>query len=108
MVKVESVRASKAPADPTSLHKKMMQLISSLWVTRAIGTFARVGLADTMESGAESPAAIAAAHKFDPSRVYRLLRALSTVGIVVEDAKGHFTLTPLGRLLSSNAPHSMR
>ena len=107
-MKVESVRASKAPTDPASLHKKMMQLMSSLWVTRAIGTFARLGLADAMENGAETPKAVAAGHGLDPARVYRLLRALSTVGIVTEDALGQFTLTPLGRLLGSKSPHSMR
>jgi hypothetical protein len=108
MVKVESVRASKAAADPASLHKKMMQLLSSLWVTRAVGTFARLGFADAMENGAETPAALATKHGFDAGRVYRLLRALSTVGIVTENAQGHFLLTPLGRLLGSSAPHSMR
>jgi hypothetical protein len=108
MVKVESVRTSTAPADPASLHKKMMQLLSSLWVTRAVGTFARLGLADAMENGADQPAAIAATHGLDAGRVYRLLRALSTVGIVTENAQGHFLLTPLGRLLGSRSPHSMR
>ncbi len=107
-MKVESVRASTAPADPASLHKKMMQLLSSLWVTRAVGTFARLGLADAMENGAEQPAAIAATHGLDPGRIYRLLRALSTVGIVTEKAQGGFTLTPLGHLLGSRSPHSMR
>lgn len=108
MVKVESVRPPKAAADPASLHKKMMMLLSSLWVTRAIGTFARLGFADVMESGVEEPAAIAAKHGLDAARVYRLLRALSTVGIVAENAQGRFTLTPLGRLLGSQSPHSMR
>src|SRR6185295_17159085 len=41
-------------------------------------------------------------------RVYRLLRALSTCGIVTESAGGKFALTPLGRMLTSNAPNSMR
>jgi hypothetical protein len=52
-LKVESVKPPKTSADPGSLHKKMMQLLSSLWVTHAIGTFARLGLADAMEAGAE-------------------------------------------------------
>jgi hypothetical protein len=107
-VKVESVKPSKAPADPGSLHKKMMQLLSSLWVTHAIGTFARQGLADAMEAGADSAEALAAPRGFSADRVYRLLRALSTVGIVTEGADRRFALTPLGRLLTSNSPHSMR
>lgn len=107
-MKVENVRAATAPAEPASLHKKMMQLMSSLWVTRAIGTFARLGLADTIENGDDQAAGIAAAHGLDAKRVYRLLRALSTIGIVSENADGGFALTPLGRLLGSHSPHSMR
>ncbi|MEX2035953.1 MAG: hypothetical protein WEA28_12240, partial [Xanthobacteraceae bacterium] len=77
-MKVESVQPPKASADPGSLHKKMMQLLSSLWVTHAIGTFARLGLADAMESGADTAHAIAAPRGLSADRVYRLLRALST------------------------------
>ena len=103
MVKVESVKPPKAPADPASLHKKMMQLLSSLWVTHAIGSFARLGLADAMEAGADDAKTIAAPRGLNVDRVYRLLRALSTVGIVAESAGGRFALTSLGRLLTSNA-----
>jgi ubiquinone/menaquinone biosynthesis C-methylase UbiE len=102
-------KSGKAPdVAPALLHKKMLQLLSSLWVTRAVGTFARLGLADVMEDGVEDHAAIAAARGLVPDRVYRLLRALSTVGIVSETARGRFALTPLGRLLSSHAPNNTR
>ncbi|HYY36129.1 MAG TPA: methyltransferase [Xanthobacteraceae bacterium] len=95
-------------ASPALLHKKMLQLLSSLWVTRALGTFARLGLADVMEDGLEDHAAIAAARGLAPDRVYRLLRALSTLGVVTEPARGRFRLTPLGRLLSSHSPNNTR
>src|SRR6478752_5551329 len=108
MLKVESVKPPKAAADPASLHKKMMQLLSSLWVTHAIGSFARLGLADAMEAGGDNAEALAKARGLIPDRVYRLLRALSTCGIVTESAGGRFALTPLGRMLTSNAPNSMR
>lgn len=104
----ESVRPPKAPADPASLHKKMMQLLSSLWVTHAVGTFARLGFADAIENGDDSADAIAKLRGLSTDRVYRLLRALSTAGIVTELSGGRFALTPLGGLLTSNAPHSMR
>jgi ubiquinone/menaquinone biosynthesis C-methylase UbiE len=105
---VNSRRDKASEAIPAQLHKKMLQLLSSLWVTRAVGSFARLGLADVMEEGVEDHAAIAAARGLVPDRVYRLLRALSTVGIVTEPARGRFTLTPLGRLLSSHAPNNTR
>src|SRR5262249_33065340 len=92
---VDSKRDKASDVNPALLHKKMLQLLSSLWVTRAVGTFARLGLADVMEDGVEDHAAIAAARGLAPDRVYRLLRALSTLGIVAESTRGRFVLTPL-------------
>ena len=105
---MDSKRDKASDVNPALLHKKMLQLLSSLWVTRAVGTFARVGLADVMEDGVEDYAAIAAARGLIPDRVYRLLRALSTLGIVAEPIRGRFVLTPLGRLLSSHSPNNTR
>jgi hypothetical protein len=90
-----------------ALHKRMLQLLSALWTTHAIGAFARLELADAIEDGADDPAAIAQLRNLNPDRVNRLLRALSTVGIVHETSRGHFALTPLGGLLSSRSPQSM-
>lgn len=97
-----------AATDSAVLHKKMLQLLSGLWVTHAIGTFARLGLADAIENGADEPAVIASEGHLNPDRVHRLLRALSTVGIVTETTPGRFGLTQLGALLTSHSPHSMR
>jgi ubiquinone/menaquinone biosynthesis C-methylase UbiE len=105
---VDGKSARDSEVNPALLHKKMLQLLSSLWVTRAVGSFARLGLADVMEDGTRDHAAIAAARGLAPDRVYRLLRALSTVGIVVEASRGQFVLTPLGRLLSSHTPNNTR
>jgi hypothetical protein len=77
-------------------------------VTQAIGSFARMGLADAMEQGADDAASIAAPRGLNVDRVYRLLRALSTVGIVTEGVGGKFALTPLGKMLTTNAPNSMK
>jgi hypothetical protein len=104
----KSAKDSASPASQAQLHKKMLQLLSSLWVTRAVGTFARLGLADVMADGTEDHAAIASARGLVPDRVYRLLRALSTVGVVSERERGHFVLTPLGSLLGADTSGSMR
>jgi hypothetical protein len=104
----DSKSGKASDVSPALLHKKMLQLLSSLWVTRAVGSFARLGLADVMEAGAADHAAIAAARGLAADRVYRLLRALSTVGIVTETARGHFALTPLGRLLGAHSPNNTR
>ena len=82
-----------------SLHKKMMQLLSSLWVTHAIGTFARLGLADAMEAGADNARRSPRRAVSSRSRLSAAARALD-LGIVTEAAGGHFALTPLGRMLT--------
>jgi len=107
-VNKEADRSRTAGASPEALHKRMMQLLSGLWVTHAVGTFARLGLADAIADGTETAAAIAAVRGLNADRVYRLLRALSTVGIVTEPTPGSFALTPLGNMLGARAPHSMR
>jgi hypothetical protein len=107
-VNIRTNKAVAAAPDTAALHKKMLQLLSALWVTHAIGAFARLELADAIADGADDPASIAQRRNLNPERVNRLLRALSTVGIVSETVPGHFSLTPLGGLLGSRAPQSMR
>jgi hypothetical protein len=97
-----------AAADAAALHKKMLQLLSAYWVTHAIGAFARLNLADAIEDGADDPDALARLRNLNPDRVNRLLRALSTVGIVTETVPGRFALTSLGSLLGSRSPQSMQ
>jgi hypothetical protein len=106
---VEHRARSPVPAaDPAALHKRMMQLLSSLWLTRALGTFVRLGIADALESGTDCYRAIARERGLIADRLFRLLRALSTAGIVRETEPGRFALTPLGRLLGSRSSTSMR
>src|SRR5450631_1822925 len=81
-VNIRPDEAVAANTDTAILHKKMLQLLSALWVTHAIGAFARLNLADAIEDGAGDPAAIAQLRNLNADRVNRLLRALSTVGIV--------------------------
>ncbi len=50
---LQALKLKLSNVNPALLHKKMLQLLSSLWVTRAVGTFARLGLADVMEDGVE-------------------------------------------------------
>jgi hypothetical protein len=107
-VNIRTDRADSKVSDPAIVHKKMLQLLSALWVAQAIGTFARLDLAQTLAAGAEVPAEIAAARGLNADRLNRLLRALSTVGIVTEIVPGRFALTPLGEVLGSGATNSMR
>ncbi len=86
----------------------MRQLTMGANVSQAISVFARFGVADALASGprdAEEIAELVGAH--GPA-LYRLLRALGDVGIVAELENRRFALTPLGEVLRSDVPGSLR
>jgi SAM-dependent methyltransferase len=74
----------------------------------AIRVFASLALADAMAAGNATPAAIADAAGCEPGPVERLLRALAEAEVVDEPEPGRFTLTPIGELLTTAHPMSMR
>ena len=104
-------KSGKVPPDvaPALLHKKMLQLLSSLWVTRAVGTFARLGLADVMEEGVEDHAAIAAARGLVPgSGLSAAARALDRRHRQRRPRADASRSRRSARLLSAHAPNNTR
>jgi hypothetical protein len=93
-----------SPSPAARLH----QLIMGFRTTQMIHVAARLGLADRLTTGPRTAAELAVAVGAAPQPLYRLLRALASLGIFVETAEGSFALTPLGRLLQRDAPGSLR
>jgi hypothetical protein len=69
---------------------------------------ATLGLADHLQAGPKDTAELAEATGTHAPSLYRLLRALASVGLIVEDEDKRFRLTPLGATLQSNVPGSLR
>lgn len=84
----------------------MLQLLASHYLVQAVGTMARLGLADHLAQGPRTAEELARATAAHAPSVYRLLRTLSAAGVVAEDAQRRFALTPLGATLRSG-PGSM-
>lgn len=96
------------PGNEVSASEAMLQMISGFWVSQAIYAAAQLGIADYLQEQpktVEELATITATHA--PS-LYRLLRALASVGIFAEDANHRFCLTPLATTLQTDAPGSLR
>lgn len=74
--------------------------------SRALCAAARLGVADALGDCERSLDELAAACSAHPASLYRLLRALASVGVVAERAPGRFVLTPLGRPLRKDAADS--
>jgi hypothetical protein len=86
----------------------LRQLIMGFRITQLIYVAAKLGLADRMEHGPQMPQQLAHAVGAEPQAIYRLLRALASLGLFVETAEGAFALTSLAQLLRTNVAGSLR
>jgi hypothetical protein len=90
------------------LPAQMAQLITGAWASQAVSAAATLGVADELARGPHRAEAIADAIGTDADALHRLLRALSTIGLVRELDDREFALTELGELLRTDAPNSLR
>jgi hypothetical protein len=74
-----------------------------LYAGTALGVFDRVA-----PDRATDASAIAAQISADPAMLYRLLRALASIGLLAEDSSRAFRLTEEGSFLSTDHPQSLR
>ena len=73
----------------------MLQLISGFWISRGIYITAKLGLADLVKDGPKTAAELAAASETHAPSLFRVLRALASVGIFAQDEQDRFGDTPL-------------
>lgn len=85
----------------------LRRLINGFQVTQAIHVATVLGLADLLAGGPRSSDDLAAATKTHPDALYRLLRALASIGVFREEDGRQFALTDLGAGLRSDAPDSL-
>lgn len=97
-----------AAADGISARAAMLRLIAGFRISRIIHVAASLGLADLLREGPADSAALAAATSTHASSLYRLMRALASIGVLSEDEQHRFSLTPLGDSLRSDVPDSLR
>lgn len=85
----------------------LWRMVNAYQVSQAIHVAASLGIADHLKDGSRSVDELAAATGSHAPSLYRLLRALASVGIFAE-AEGRFDLTPLAEYLRSDVPGSVR
>jgi len=86
----------------------MTQMIFGKWVAMALSVAAKLRIADSLATGPKSIADLAAETETHAPSLYRVLRALASVGVFAEDADARFRQTPLSAVLRSDVPGSMR
>ncbi len=105
MMSDETTSATEpSPAD----LQRLQQLWHGFRVSQALYVAASLGLADLLADGPMSADALAATTGANADALYRVLRALASIGVFAETAERHFTLTPMARLLQEDHPYSVR
>ena len=84
------------------------QMITGYWTSQAIYAAAKFAIADLLTEGSKSVDELANATGTEPDLLYRLLRALASVGIFAEEDGRRFSLTPLAEPLRSDVAGSQR
>src|SRR6516162_7607483 len=91
-----------------SPHQQLDQMITGYWISQAIYAAAKFAIADHLKDGPKTVGELAGATSTNPDALYRLLRALASVGIFAEGESRHFSLTPLAEPLRSDVAGSKR
>ena len=95
------------PPPPPSADAAMIQIITGFWVSRAVCTAARLGIADLVKDGPKAAEELARSTGSNPDSLYRMMRALASVGVFAELPGRRFATTPVAATLEER-PGSMR
>lgn len=86
----------------------MRKMMDGFGVSQAIFVAARLKIAEQLANGPRDIDTLARLVDAEPMALYRLLRALSSMGVFVETASREFAMTPLAACLHSDVPGSVR
>jgi hypothetical protein len=97
-----------APKEAPPPNAVLMQLLFGKQITYSLAAVARLGVADHMSDDFTSVDEIAEKVAAHPAALFRVMRMLAGVGVFEEASGQRFALTPVGELLKSDAPGSLR
>ena len=98
---------ASAPASP-SPGEVLGQLIFGKCISMAISVAAKLHIADKLAGGPKSADDLACETETHAPSLHRVLRCLAGAGVFSESTDGKFSLTPVGELLRTGVPGSMR
>ena len=101
---------AKSRANRTSLARPydvLFEMVIGKWISQALGTIVEIGVPDQLAKEARQCSDIAREAGVSEDGLYRLLRALASVGLFTESANRRFRLTAMGQLLRSDHPESL-
>jgi hypothetical protein len=94
--------------DEPSPRDALWRMTNAYQASQAIHVAATLSIADLLKDGPKSADELAEATSTHAPTLYRLLRALASVGVFAEESDGRFGMTPLAEYLRTDAPGSVR
>lgn len=85
---------------------KVLQMVSGCFVSSALHVAAKIGIAELLHEGPRTTAELAAMTGTHENSLYRLLRALASVGLFTESDDRTFANTPMSDTLRRDHPNS--
>jgi precorrin-6B methylase 2 len=95
-------------ANSLSLAMTLRQMFTGYWISQSIYAVAKLGVADLLDSSPRGVEQIARSLSVNENTLYRIMHTLASYGLFEEGPDRHFRLTPLGTLLQTDVPGSMR
>jgi O-methyltransferase domain/Dimerisation domain len=95
--------AKENPSPPA-----LFEMATAYWLSQAIYVAAKLGIADLLRDGPQSCVALAISTGSDASSLFRLMRALSSVGIFAHLGRDRFALSRLAESLQTYVHGSLR
>src|SRR5690242_8637073 len=77
---------------PSRPYDVLFRMVIGKWISQALGTIVEIGVPDQLAKGARRCSDIARETGCSEDGIYRLLRALASVGLFVESADRRFKL----------------
>jgi hypothetical protein len=87
-------------------HEQILSIVLGHWQANALGMATKLGLADFLADGPLQLDELAKAAEVDPQALFRLLRALESIGFFRQTAHRTFTNSPASELLRKSVPGS--
>src|SRR5689334_7218623 len=91
-----------------SPQDQVARMLSGYWLSQAVYVAVKLGIADLLAGGSQNAEELARTTGTHARSLYRLLRALASVGVFAEGDDKRFSLTPAAECLRSDVPGSMK
>jgi len=96
-------RTGENPSPPA-----LFEMATAYWLSQAIYVAAKLGIADLLRDGPRSCAALATSTGSDAPSLFRLMRALSSMGVFAHLSRDRFALSRLAERLPTDVHGSLR